>query len=200
VLVFPLLPPVFSDTSEEESTSSNITVSKSVAISKSDNLTAGIQFGGLDYSGDMAIDKYDIGCSSNGCDPGTNNVNASANFNYTNVNMNGTNYWIKVDTTTNSGIDLCLKANAALAAGGNTIALTNYHYSNATSSTNTTPTYPASTDMTTSYVYVFSDVAPDTSNERLLYFRFNLNIPSNAVAGTYNNTIYFKATENSSSC
>lgn len=175
-------------TSEEETTVSNITVAKQVAISKSNNLTTGVIFG----------PASDSGCGATGCDPGSSNLNATGNFN----NTENTTYWLMMDSTTNTGIDICVKVNAALTVTGtaNTIANTNYHYSNSSYTNSTDPLYPATVDISTSYQYLdnFNDTASGTTTP--FYFRFALTIPSNAKAGTYNNTIYFKATENTTVC
>ena len=177
-------------TTEEETTGSNITVTKQVAISKSTNLTAGIILG----------PPSDSGCGASGCDPGSDNLNATGNFNST----NHTQFWLTMDSTTNTPIDICIKANAVLTSGSNTIANTNYHWNASTSNTPTEgsllPKWVPDTDISTTYQYVevFNDTASGSTTQ--FSFRFSLNIPSGAVAGTYNNTIYFKATENTTAC
>lgn len=177
-------------TSEEETTGSNVTVTKQVAISKSNNLTAGIIFG----------PPSDSGCGTNGCDPGSNYLNATGNFNSTNQAQ----IWLTMDSTTNTPIDICIKDNEALKVGStsNTIANTEYHWNDSTTNIGNTanPLYPATTDISTTYQYAdaFNDTPSGTTTP--FYFRFSLDIPSSTKAGTYNNTVYFKATENITAC
>jgi uncharacterized protein (UPF0333 family) len=170
------LVPIARTQSDEEFTYSTANITKQVAISKSANLTAGIKFGTVTL--------------------GSNNNNATGNFNSTGQ----TQYWITIDSTTNVDIDLCIKVDQALTSGSYTIPNTNYHYSyNDTTNDWTYPTYPATTEITTSYVKTVEDKwIGGVSDE--VYFRFNLDIPNDAHAGDYSNIVYFKAVDNTTSC
>ena len=168
----------FAQTQQTKNVTSNVTIAKQIAISRSTNLTAGILFGTVTI--------------------GSNNNNATGNFNST----GHTQFWITIDSTTTVPIDLCIRANDSMRSGSYSIPLTNYHWSyNTTTNNQTYPTYPATTDMTTTFDYV--DNMNDTWNQGTTvycYFRFNLDIPSGQVAGTYTNEISFKATENTTTC
>jgi len=162
-------------TTATSNTTSNATIEKNVAISRSTNLTAGVLFGIVTAG---------------------NNRNGTGNFNST----NNTQYWITIDSTTNVPIDLCIMANDTLRSGSFTIANTNYHYSwNRTYNNGTVPTYPASTDITTSYVTTEGDIDM-TGSSADVYFRFSLDIPAGTHGGTYTNEVSFKATENTTAC
>ena len=176
LMSFSLLQTSFSAdvTSAVSNTSSNATIEKSVAISRSDNLTAGILFGIVTAG---------------------NNRNATGNFNST----ENSTYWISLDSTTNVPLDLCILANDTLSSGSFTMPNTGYHYSNSTLDNATFPTYPATVDITTSYVHAADDVDMIGSTN-YVYFRFSLNIPAGTHGGTYSNTISFKATENITAC
>jgi hypothetical protein len=176
LMSFSLLQTSFSTdvTSVVSNTSSNATIEKSVAISRSNNLTDGIPFGIVTAG---------------------NNRNATGNWNST----NNTQYWISLDSTTNVPVDLCILANDTLKSGSFTIANTNYHYSNSTTNNVTLPTYPAAVDITTSYVHAADDVDM-TGSTYYVYFRFSLDVPAGTHGGTYSNTISFKATENITAC
>ena len=176
LMSFSLLKTSFSAdvTSAVSNTSSNATVEKNVAISRSTNLTAGILFGIVTAG---------------------NNRNATGNFNST----ENTTYWISLDSTTNVPLDLCILANDTLRSGSFTIPNAGYHYSNSTYLNSTHPTYPATVDITTSYVHAADDVDM-TGTTYVVYFRFSLDVPAGTHGGTYSNTISFKATENTTAC
>ena len=161
-------------TTATSNTTSNATIEKNVAISRSDNLTAGILFSIVTAG---------------------NNRNATGNFNST----ENTTYWISLDSTTNVPLDLCILANDTLRSGSFTIPNTGYHYSNSTFDNATFPTYPATVDITTSYVHAADDVDM-TGSTYHVYFRFSLDIPSGTRGGTYTNQVSFKATENTTAC
>lgn len=157
----------------EQTTPSNVTVSAYVAIALSTNWTA-IEFGNVN--------------------PGTNDNNASHNYDGGNVSNANTTYWVTVSTDSNLNADLCIKDNWALnTTGGNVIGNTNYTYSN---NTNDTVLPLPGTAVTTSHVQAGYSVAPGGKD----YFRFWLDIPTAQAAGTYNNTVYIKGVSTGSSC
>ena len=95
-------------TSATSNTTSNATIEKNVAISLSNNLTAGIIFGIVTAG---------------------NERNATGNFNATGEN---TSFVVVVDSTTNVPVDLCINVNDTLRSDYDnawTIANTNYKYS-----------------------------------------------------------------------
>lgn len=161
----------------ETSSASSATVTKQVAISRSTNLTAGVLFGSVD--------------------PNTNNNNATGNWNATNFL---TRYWISVDSTTNTGIMLCVKEDADLGLidGSANISNTNYHWSAATSSSAGTPTTPASTDISTSYANMTGTTS--VTGGGTVSMRFNLNVPAGQGAGSYTNNVYLKGADFSTTC
>ena len=174
------IPTISADvTQETENVTSNVTITKTVAISRSTNLTAGILFGTVNTN--------------------TNNNNATGNFNST----NHTQFWITIDSTTTVPIDLCIKVNDTLRSGTYTIANTNYHWSNSSSNTPTegsiTPIWPPTVDISTNWQAALND-SWNSGSTIYNYFRFALDVPSGTPGGTYTNEIQFQAVENTTGC
>jgi hypothetical protein len=170
------LVPIAKMQSDEEFTYSTANITKQVAISKSANLTAGIIFGTVTV--------------------GSVNNNATGNFNSTGQ----TQYWITIDSTTNVDIDLCIKVDQPLTSGSYIIPNTNYHYSfNDTTNDWTSPTYPPTISITTSYTKTIEDKWIGGVSQNV-YFRFTLDVPSDTHAGDYSNIVYFKAVDNTTEC
>jgi len=173
--------------SEEETTGSTATISKAVAITRSTNMsTDGIPFGTVS--------------------PNTLNNNASGNANHTNHSQ----YWITIDSSTNTNIILCIKEDAdlGLADGSANISNTNYHYIMNTTTLNSTEDIvspgpaPATTDITTSYVNIssFDPGYAMNSTNNTLYIRFHLDVDSGQAGGSYSNNVFFKGVDLSETC
>ncbi len=160
----------------EQTTPSNVTVNKYVAIGLSDNLSYGIQFGAVDMN--------------------TNNNNATANYDGGN---NNSTYYINVSSDGNVNIDICIRDNWALNTSANDV-IENGNYTWADNRT-ANSTFMNATDGS----YAISTTYQKT-NETILtpgtmdYFRFWLDIAAAQPAGTYNNTMYFKGVEASVAC
>ena len=167
-------------TIDTENTTSNVTIEKNVAISRSNNLTVGILFGTVTV--------------------GSNDNNATGDFNSTEHSQ----YWIQIDSTTNVPVDVCIQANDTMRSGTYQIALTGYTWSNSTTNVNSTegtlaPISPSTTAITQSWAKTIED-AGGTGSTVYNYYRFHLDISSGTYAGTYTNEIQFKATENTTAC
>ena len=173
-----ITPDSIAATSEEESTVSNATVNYFVAITMSTNMTEGIRFSTIE---------------ANSADN-----NATDNFNSSDHTM----YWIQNDWNSNTDIDVCIKDDAALTSGVNTIPNIGYTYmSNATNNL-TNPGYEENTTsagiaITTAYVTSpFTNITNGTNS----YFRFFTDIPDSQPAGYYENNVYFKGIQAGQSC
>ncbi len=155
-------------------------IQKYISISTSGNLSAGIEFGTITVL------------------PSTD-VNATKNYNSTVDDSwhNETLYWIVVSGDSNTNVDLCVKADNLNTSGGDEIPLTNYNWSDNVTNDEFWPSLGDSRNMTnTSYVKGSADIPAGSSN----YYRFWLSVPASQPAGTYNNTVYFKAVENGTAC
>jgi len=171
-----MTPLVFSGAvlTEEESTSSTATVTKQVAISKSTELANGVAFGNVD--------------------PNTNNNNATKNFNASDQ----TEYWVTIDSTTNTPIDICIKDDAALTSGAYTIPNSGYTWNSSTSNSATLPSIATMAAITTSYDTV-NKVASNTQSGKY-NVRLTLDVPVSQQAGSYSNTVYFKGADTATGC
>ena len=165
-----------------ETTKSNVTITKQVAISISGNLTAGVTFG-----------------SAN---PGASDINATYNFNGTTDPTwgNQTLYWITIDTTTNTNLDICTKSNANLTSGSYFIPDAGYTWASSITNNYTLPIYPPTTAYTSDFTYDTSNLVADDISSGTYYMRFALDIPAGQQSGTYNNTLYFRGQENTTTC
>ena len=170
-----LISSVNAPTSEVETTKSNVTVSSTVAIGMSANLTFGIRFETLD--------------------PNTNDNNATANYN--NTDFNTTLYWITVETASNNNVDLCIGDDVALTSGGNTIPNSGYTFSVNETNNRTLPIEPSTTSIGTAGAYTsVTNNVPEGNR----YFRFHLDVPNDQAAGDYGNCVSFKATVTGTAC
>jgi hypothetical protein len=158
-----------------QSTISNVTISKYLAIDLSTNLSAGITFGNV-----TSLPATDI--------------NASHNYD-AGAGVNGTTMFVNISDDSNVAVDICINANTDLtdSVSGEIIAIGNESYSNSTSTNATLPPTGGETSLTTSYVW-----AGNESQGNQVYFRFWLDIPAGATSGDYNNTIGFKGVEQNS--
>lgn len=121
-------------------------------------------------------------------DPATTNNNATGN------NMSGdSQYYITISGDSNINVDLCIKANASMSSGLSSIELGNYTWDNSTVASN--PALPG-TAIETDYALSGEGITPGSNN----YYRFWLDIPSTQSAGTYANTVSFKAVKTGEAC
>jgi hypothetical protein len=165
--------------SSTENVYSEAQIMKYISISMSGNLSAGIEFGTITIL------------------PATS-VNASRNYNST-VNMswhNETLYWINVSSDSSVNADLCVKADPLTTSGLDEIGLGNYTWADNLTNNESWPSISTAGQMATTYVMGSSNVTPGTLN----YYRFWLSVPGGQPAGTYNNTVYFKAVEEGIGC
>lgn len=159
----------------EGSTTSNVTISKYLSISMSTNLTSGITFGSVESL------------------PA---VNLNATHNNDSVSS-GTSLFVNVSQDSNTNVDFCIKANAAMqSASLDTIGLGNESYANATSTNVSIPALAGEVSLTTGYISAGANVTIGTP----VYYRFWLDIPSGTPSGTYNNTVDFKGVETGVAC
>ncbi|MFA5953205.1 MAG: hypothetical protein WC812_01300 [Candidatus Pacearchaeota archaeon] len=155
-------------------TTSNVSLFKYYSIAFSDNLSSGIEFGTIENLPAVSV---------------------NATYNYLGLS-NSTEYFINVSNDSNTNIDFCIKADGDLESiASDILGLGNETYNNATF---TNLSSPSDTEvlLTTSYVKSGSNVLIGGVN----YYRFWLDVPSGQAAGTYNNTVNFKAVETDYSC
>ncbi len=157
-------------------TVSNVTISKYLSVSMSENLSEGILFGTVNSLP-------------------ANNQNSTHNHDGA---SSGSTMFLNVSSDSNTPVDFCIKANDDLtdSEGGNILAIANesYHFSLTTDVSN--PDLSSEVSLTTDYVKAGQDVAVGDS----MYYRFWLDIPAATASGTYNNTINFKGVQNGTAC
>jgi hypothetical protein len=160
----------------ETTTVSNVTIAKYLAIDMSVNLSGGIMFGNVATL------------------PATN-VNATHNYDGV---SSGTSMFLNVSNDSNTNVDFCIKANAALtdSTSGNIIGIGNETYYNSTTTNITIPDLASELAITTGYVRAGSNITKGNSN----YYRFWLDVPASTSSGSYNNTVWFKGTETGQAC
>ena len=175
---------LLSEAATSSSTTSNVTIASSIGLTLSGNLSAGIYFGNTTV--------------------GTNDNNGSANYIYNDSVYSGRNtsaYWIQMASSNNGNVDTCISANTDLTSGTNVLGVGNITY-NANSSKvaqNIWNQNNASTGVlitTTSTKFGNLSLVPN-SNQTLV---FHLDIPSQQITGTYNNTITFSIVTTGSAC
>jgi hypothetical protein len=154
-------------------------IMKYISISMSDNLTTGIEFGTI-----SALPADDVNA--------TKNYNSTLNDSW----YNETLYWINVSSDSSVNADLCVRADPLTASGGAEIGLGNYTWSDNLTNDIDWPALSQAIPITTSYVSGSANITPGSNN----YYRFWLDVPAGQEAGTYNNTIYFKAVEEGIGC
>jgi hypothetical protein len=171
-------------TESESTVSSNVTIGTHLAVTLSTNLSNGITFNSVSSL------------------PATY-VNASDNYNGVPLGAGAENYtssmYINVSTDSNTAVDFCVKANAALhdAVGDVNMTLSDESYSNFSTSNFTVPGPESQAQpMTTGYV----NASSSTGAGNVTYYRFWLDIPAGTPSGDYNNTINFKAGITGSAC
>ncbi len=165
--------------SSTESIYSEAQIMKYISISTSGNLSAGIEFGTITIL------------------PATN-ANATKNYNGTlNESWNNeTLYWINVSSDSSVNADLCVKADNLTTSGLDEIGLGNYTWADNLTNNESWPSISTANQMTDVYVLGTENITPGDLN----YYRFWLSVPGGQPAGTYNNTVYFKAVEEGIGC
>ncbi|MEK6918146.1 MAG: hypothetical protein AABW51_04320 [Nanoarchaeota archaeon] len=166
-------------------TTSNVTISVYFAIAMSNNLTSGITFGNissLPFTNANSSHNYD----------GVNTTAQGSNLNGT----NGTSTWLNVSADSNTAVDFCLKGDAALTSGANTIGIGNETYANHTLTNFSLPALGSETAFTLSYVKAGSNIAAGNNS----YYRFWLDVPAGTSSGTYNNTLSFEGVSTGGGC
>lgn len=157
----------------EGSTYSNVSIQKYLAISFSDNLSQGIDFGDVEVLP-------------------TENQSAIANG-----NSSGTEYYIIVSPDSNTPVDFCVMSNGDLSNGvGDVIALGNESYAVDSTTDALVPALADEVPFTSTYVKSISAIAAGSN----AYYRFWLDIPAAQPSGDYDNTVAFKGVTNGQNC
>ena len=160
----------------EESTVSNVTISKYLSIDLSTNLSEGILFGSKS--------------------PNTQNNNATHNDDGA---SSGSSMYVNVSADSNTAVDFCIKSNDDLkTSGADIIGIANETYANNVTETNDTSPYLADEVSLNKTNYIEAGTNISIGNQS--YFRFWLDIPSGQASGDYNNTITFKGIETATGC
>jgi len=157
---------------EVKTANTTVVIQSYVSISKSDNLSQGINFGQISSLPTVM-------------------QNATLNYNATDQ----TEYYISVSNDSNVNVDFCMKADALNTTGGSEIPLFNYKW-NSSTATNMTKPAPNGTSMAIAYGAVRSGMTHPSN----LYFRFWLNISASQAPGTYNNTVFFQGVPTGDPC
>lgn len=158
-----------------QATKSNVSISKYLSISVSNNLTTAIDFGTV-----AVLPQTDINASHNNDSSG-----------------GGTTYWINTSTDGNTNVDFCIGANDNMTSGADILRLGNETYANATSTATNVPS-PVNQLALSNVAYVKSGENVTKGNAN--YYRFWLDIPATQASGDYNNTVYFKAVATAVAC
>ena len=186
-----LMSPIQSADNSQQQTTANATIQINVAISLSGNLSAGIWFINRTNPDDIVLTK------------GGSDYNASYNFNGTNnpTFSNQTLYWVAIDSTTNTPIDICTRTNANLTSGSYFIPNKGLTW-NVTKNINnaTNPPYPPTIWFNETFEWDLDNLVADNEQSGNFYLRFALDVPSSQQAGTYNNTVYFCGKDNTYTC
>lgn len=164
----------------EISTVSNVTIQSFLSIDMSLNLTEGIQYGTISTL------------------PATN-INSTHNYDNQGGVDNLSSMFINVSTDSNTAVDICLKADDDLndTSGGNIIGITNMTYANNTINNLTLPNIIKENSLALN-TYEKGTVNLPKGNSS--FYRFWLDVPASTIAGSYNNSIYFKGVSNGSAC
>ncbi len=177
--VFVVLPVIKSAETpyEEKSETGQATITKQVAIGLSTNLdTDGVRFTNLDpgSSNNAAEHSADGGSSE-------------------------TTYYVEISSSTNTPIDICTKTNQDLTFGSYDIDNSNFKWNVTTTATADDPSLPGNA-FTGDFSYDTTNLVADDQDSGTHYLRFWLTVPAAQRAGTYTNTIYWCANENSTTC
>jgi len=149
------------------SVNSNVSVLKSLAISFSQNLSQGVQFG------EIAVLPA---------------LNINASHNYDGINDSST-FYVQISKDGNTNVNLCIKADGNLVSPNlDEIGLANETYSYFNVSNSTLPSLNNETSLQINYTPSLKDITPGSVS----YYRFWLDIPASQPSGNYNNTIAVK--------
>lgn len=157
-------------------TVSNVTIQKYLSIAMSTNLSQGIMFGTITNLPAL----YTNASHNNDSADGTGN----------------TTMYVNVSTDSNTPVDFCIKANASLSDGGDTLVIGNETYSNSTVINGTYPLATQNLSLSTSYAVTGKNIAVGGAN----YYRFWLNVPVSQPSGTYINQLTFEGIQTGGGC
>ena len=169
-------------------TTSNVTISVYFAIAMSQNLSSGITFGNITSLPALNVNSTHNYDGNNTTAQGTNYANAS----------NGTSTWLNVSTDSNTAVDFCLKADAALTSGVNTIGIGNESYTNNSLTNVTLPLVALGNEVNFTLAYVKGTYAVAAGSNS--YYRFWLDVPSGTASGTYANNLSFEGVSTGGGC
>lgn len=167
----------FTGAATTQTTQSRVAISYYYAITLSNNLADGIDFGNITSLP-------------------ANNLNATDNNNGANST---TTMYVHESNDSNVNIDLCHRAQGPLSTIANdTIGLGNYTWSDSLTNTSTLPSGPPGTNTfnTTLAKGNNNNIAPNGNG----FYRYWLDIPVGQAAGTYTNTVEYKAVYTGAGC
>jgi hypothetical protein len=156
----------------EASTVSSVVIQEYVAISLSNTLASGIDFGSIPS---LPVSYH----------------NASGNYDANQQTL----YDILIDATSNINVDFCTRADGPLTTGTDTIPLQNYVWEDDIINDANNPGLPGN-QMDINYFKGSTNVGPGGAN----YYRFWLNVDAGQPPGLYSNTIYFLAVKAGQPC
>ena len=124
-------------------------------------------------------------------DPGTNNYNATGNYNISSGNSNpssGNNltmYNVTVSTLTNVNVDIVMSGHDLVDSSGNRIGMTNITWNSNTTLANASNFHSETSFPMNESLDGNHNVTSDEAAGSTVWFRFWLDTPSAQVAGTY---------------
>lgn len=149
----------------------------SITDSQVGNLSASIQ---TYVACTWSDESMNIGFGTN-LDPGTDNINATKNYNLT---EDRTAYNVTVSTITNVNVNITIKG-ANLISGANTIAVGNVSWASNSSDSNGTNMIPGSSVALQTDFDSGNKVGAGLIKGQTTHFRFWLDVPAAQVAGDY---------------
>ncbi len=151
------------------------------------NLTVGVQ---TFIACTWANNDFNISFGDN-INPGTNDYNASHNFDYPNTSLgsaqdlnNGTSYNISIDSTTNVQTNVTIKGLHFL-SGANIIGIGNVTWAGNTTRANGTNMLPSTSNILSLSYNATVPVGSLLNAGGTAWFRFWLDVPAGATAGQY---------------
>lgn len=165
----------------EQSTVSEAVIAKYLAISKSGNLSDGIDFGNI-----TSLPATDTNA--------TMDYNGTTNQSWANETL----YWIELDYDSNTNVDFCVRSTTFNTSGGDEIGLGNYTWNDSLSNNFSEPSLTYSGPMYTnqSYKKGLANLVPGNNAT----YRFWLDVAAYVNPGTYNSTVWFKGVPTGDSC
>ncbi len=155
----------FTGRQTELDTNSTVNIQNYIAVSLSDDLASGIDFGTVNA---LPVTKQ----------------NATEN----NLTSTAPGYYIELSSDSNYNATICLNGSIMTNPNSDTIPLGNYFWNDSLTGDGSNPGLPG-TNLTSEMKNGTPTMAPSAKN----YYRFWLNISGNQNPGVYNNTVYFKA-------